>query len=366
MTHPSGRSFRWAILGTGSVARKFARDLQAMGSAVTLQTVASRSLENARRFAAEFGAVEGACDYETAARSECDALYIATPAALHEPHARLGIAAGKPVLVEKPLAPDAASARRIAAAAAEAGVFCMEAMWTRFQPLPTRVRDELAAGLLGELRGFDGQFMIANRPEPGVSLFDPDQAGGALLHRGIYPVSLAHFFLGPVAEVQAFGRLGETGVDEDSVVLLRHASGALSTLRASLRSNGRPGTRIYGTTGTLELEGPVWRPTRARLYRTTPGSAAPGAPRRLEALRESRMGLRLSGALGQLKRLAGRSVTTLHAPFEGNGYRHEAQALMQAVAAGETVEPRMTPQDSIAVLEIIDAAAADWTKGPRA
>ncbi|SFR19348.1 Gfo/Idh/MocA family protein [Poseidonocella sedimentorum] len=356
---PQARPFRWAILGTGGVARKFARDLRAVAGPEALHVVASRRAENARRFAADLGVGQAAPDYETALRADVEAVYIATPAALHEAHALMAIGAGKAVLIEKPLAPDAAAARRIAAAADAAGVFCMEAMWTRFQPLPGALKARIEAGALGEIRGLDGQFMVANRPEPGVSLFDPAQAGGALLHRGIYPLSLARFLLGPVAELRTLGRIGATGVDEDSLLILRHENGALSSLRASLRANGHPGTWIYGTAATLEIQGPVWRPTGARLHPAHPGSAGPGGPRRLEGLRESGAGLKLSGALARLRGLI-RPPAAIRAPFAGNGYRHEAEAVMEAVRAGRTQDPRMTPQESAEVLDIIDAARAAW------
>ena len=355
MTDYRSGPFRWAILGTGSVSRKFALDLRQLGGAAEIACVASRDPENARRFADTFGGVPVA-DYEAAAVADVDALYIATPPALHEPHALMGIRAGKAVLVEKPFASDAGAARRIAAEARAQGVFCMEALWTRFQPLAGEIRSLVASGKLGEIRGFDARFMGANRPDSGVSLFDPEQ-GGALIHRGIYPLSMAHFLLGPVAEMQSMARLGEAGVDEDSVLILRHEGGALSTLRASLRAAGPEGATLWGTAGTLHIEGPIWRPTGALLQPVT-AAGAPGAPRRLEAFRESHAGQRISHRLGQIKRLVQRSGTRVSAPVAGNGYHYEAQAVMQAVAKGLTEEPRMTLDDSIALVELMDRARA--------
>ena len=146
--------FRWAILGTGGVSRKFA--------------AASRTPENDDRFARETGAE--AMDYEQAAACrDAAAVYVATPPSLHEAHACAARAADKPVLVEKPFALDAAAAARIRDAARGAGVFCMEAMWTRFLPLMDSVRDEIAAGRLGPLRGFVGGFTGNAAPDPAES-----------------------------------------------------------------------------------------------------------------------------------------------------------------------------------------------------
>ena len=73
-------------------------------------------------------------------------VYVATPHHLHLPHALLAIEAGKHVLVEKPVGLDAGEARQIGEAAARAGVFCMEAMWTLFLPRFDVVRQLLADG----------------------------------------------------------------------------------------------------------------------------------------------------------------------------------------------------------------------------
>ena len=76
-------------------------------------------------------------------------VYVATPHHLHLPHALLAIEAGKHVLVEKPVGLDAGEAREIGAAAARAGVFCMEAMWSLFLPRLDVVRQLLADGVVG-------------------------------------------------------------------------------------------------------------------------------------------------------------------------------------------------------------------------
>jgi predicted dehydrogenase len=354
--------FRWAILGTGAVARKFVLDLRQLGGQAVAQVVASRNPDNARAFASTLGVAEVAADYAAAVQGQVDAVYIATPPSLHEAHALFAIAARKPLLIEKPIATDAAAARRIAQAAEAAGVFCMEAMWTRFQPLIGTVRAQIDAGTLGEIRGFEGRFMTANVPEA-TSLFDPKQ-GGALMHRGIYPVSLARFLIGPVVEARSMITPATNGVDEDTAVLLRHENGALTNLRASLRAAGPDGCAIYGTKATLYLDGPVWRPTGVRIRQTNPIKSSGSGARRFEALRESGLGLRLSGALGRTRAALGRGETQLKAPFSGNGYHYQAQAVMQAVAAGQTKDPRMPLAQSIEIMEVIDQIRQDKDKKP--
>lgn len=350
---------RWAILGTGLVSRKFVLGLRALGPAARVSVVASRDPAKAQAFAARFGIAAHADDATAVARDDVDAVYVATPPSEHERQALLAIAAGKAVLVEKPFALDAAAAARIAQAAEAAGVFCMEAMWTRFLPLLDAVRALLAEGALGEIRSLQGSFMGSDLPGPvlsgaGASLFDPARGGGALMHRGVYPLSLARHLLGPIADVTAMGRLGETGVDEDCTVILRHAGGALTTLTASLRSPGPNGLVLAGTTGLMTLEAPVYRPHRARLATVTPRDGGrQGAPR-FERLRESGPVQRLA----QMRPSGGGRV--IRAPFAGNGYHYEAAAVARARAAGETVSALMPLSESVEIMAAIDAARAQF------
>jgi predicted dehydrogenase len=345
---------RWAILGTGTVSRKFVLGLRPLGAAARVSVVASRDPAKARAFAASLG-IPATADYAAAVtRDDVDAVYVATPPSEHEAQARMAIAAGKAVLVEKPFAMDAAAAARIAEAAEAAGVFCMEAMWTRFLPLLDAVRGLLAKGALGELRSLQGSFMGSDLPGTGASLFDPARGGGALMHRGVYPLSLARHLLGPIAEVTARGRIGETGVDEDCSVILRHADGALTTLTASLRSPGPNGLVLAGTQGLLALDAPVYRPFRARLTAVTPRDGSrQGAPR-FEGAREGGLAQRLNQMLA---RPGGRVISR---PYGGNGYHYEAAEVARCLAAGQTVSARMPPTESVEIMAAIDAARAQF------
>lgn len=350
----TGAPFRWAIFGTGSVSRKFVLDLRCLKGRAVVSHVASRTPENARNFVRDLAPDAKASSYEDAATSgDVDGVYIATPPALHKPHALMSIAAGKPVLVEKPFAQTGAEAREIADAARAAGVFAMEALWTRFHPLSGVIRARVAAGDLGEIRGFEARFLAANKPDANASLFDAAQGGGALIHRGIYPLSMAQFWLGPIVRTTALQRMGDTGVDEETVMVLEHGSGAISSLRSSLRSAGPDGAVIWGTKARLEIKGPIWRPLAARLCPVTPAGQPSGSPRKLEAFRESMMGLRLSRLIQSLRP----SGQAIRAPFAGNAYHYEAEALMAAVAAGQSEEPRMPLSDSIALIDLMAEVA---------
>ena len=350
-------SFRWAILGTGEVSRKFVLALRHAGASA--HVVASRQAENATRFARSLGIPHVAQDYDEAVLLDVDAVYIATPPAVHEAHALMAISAGKPVLIEKPIALNVGAAKRIVAAAREADVPCIEALWTRFQPFAGAVQDMRQSGRLGEIRAFDARFMVSNVPAEGVSLFDPGVGGGSLLHRGIYPLSLARHFLGPVREMNTLGQIGTTGVDEEAVLVLRHESGAISTIRSSLRSTGREGATLSGTRGTLHLEGPIYRPLGAYVTPITPAHVGGRAsPRKLERFRESHTGLKIGQMLGRLR--ATRSRQTLPVAFAGNGYHYQAKAMMDCARTGQIEAEAMPLDQSVEVMDLIDRARSAW------
>jgi len=121
------RTFNWAILGPGHIARKFAEDLKLVPGA-RLHAVASRSRARAEEFAAEFGAAHAVGSYEELlAVPGIDAVYVATPHSEHYAHARLCLAGGLPVLCEKAFTQNAQQAQALIDLARAKGVFLMEA-----------------------------------------------------------------------------------------------------------------------------------------------------------------------------------------------------------------------------------------------
>jgi predicted dehydrogenase len=107
---------------------------------------------SADRFADEFGIATRHPSYESlVADPNVDVVYVATPDPMHRDDAILALRAGKPVLVKKPFAMNAAEAREIGAAARETALFAMEAMWTRFLPHVAVIRGWLADGALGDV-----------------------------------------------------------------------------------------------------------------------------------------------------------------------------------------------------------------------
>ena len=139
-------TFRWGVLGPGGIARKFARGLQVLPDHA-LVAVGSRSQERSDIFGDEFDVPRRYASYEElVADPEIDAIYVSTPHSFHKEHTLLCLAHGKHVLTEKPFALNAAQGEEMVAAARKAGLFLMEAMWTRFLPIVVEARRLLGRG----------------------------------------------------------------------------------------------------------------------------------------------------------------------------------------------------------------------------
>lgn len=349
------QSIRWGIFGTGPVAEKFVLALKSLPGA-SVELVVSRTATKAEAFAERHRVPIVRTQYVLEPTDPVDIVYIATPPSEHVTHALAAIAAGKAVLIEKPFAATRADAARIIEAARAAGVFCMEAMWTRFLPAVAKARQLLADGAIGEVRSLWASFAVPQRVEPATSLFSQASGGGALAHRGVYPTSLALDLLGPAHLAGATVQIGATGVDEDVSAMLIHAGGAVSHVHAGLRSQADNTLVILGDHGRLAFQGPIYRPTGVVLTRSRPRGPERFSQGLIARLKETSAAQAVRAHLASL--LARPHVYA--APYLGNGYGHEALAAMAAVRAGELEHTGMSHADTLATAELLDQIRGSW------
>lgn len=250
-------ALRWGILAPGTIAARFARDVLAH-TASTIAAVGSRSLPRAQAFAERFTIPRPYGSYEELlADDDVDAVYIASPHSHHREHALEAIRAGKPALVEKAFTRSAAEAEEVFAAAQSAGVFVMEAMWTRFLPQYYTLRALLARGVIGNIVHVYAAHGQAIWEVP--RLARPELAGGSLLDLGVYPVSFAHHILGRPTAVQAAGHMSPAGVDETVGMMLTYP-GAMASLSSTMLSRSHNIAEISGTTGRITMSDMFYHP----------------------------------------------------------------------------------------------------------
>jgi dihydrodiol dehydrogenase / D-xylose 1-dehydrogenase (NADP) len=247
---------RWAILGAGAISRDFARGLEASQHGA-LFAVGSSDPDRAREFARNFDAEVSGSYAEIIAHPDVDAVYVAT---MHPAHADLAIAAleaGKAVLCEKPLTHTPEQTARVLEVAAVSGRPFLEAYKYRFGPLGEQLRTVIESGEIGVPVRLEAAFGFEAAERTG-RVFDPADAGGAILDVGGYPVSLAVGIatwagLAPTASIlSSDGLIGDTGVDEWATAEI-DLGGFIASVRTSVVEDQSMTISLHGTLGTLEV-----------------------------------------------------------------------------------------------------------------
>ncbi len=309
---------RWGILSTGHIASVFASDLALLPGEAQLGAVASRSLDKAAAFARDHGLARAYGSYEElAADPDIDVVYVASPHHDHFPSATLCLEGGKSVLVEKPLTVSPGQSAELAALAQARGLFLMEAMWTRTHPLIRDAAAIVASGELGDVRHINASFGFAFDGPPTHRLLDPEQAGGAILDAGVYPVHAVELFLGEPDDVQAYGTRAVTGVDAHAAAVLSFAAtddrpAATASILATLEVGLPTRLEVYCRAGRIMVEDFFIRPAEILVFRGNDPDAEPEV-----------------------------CVTQ----WPGNGYTFQAQEVMRCLRAGEQQSP-LVPWDA--------------------
>jgi predicted dehydrogenase len=311
---------RWGIVGPGRIAESVVGDFAVVEGARVV-AVASRSAERAGVFARRHGIERAHGSYaEVLADPDVDVLYIATPHPQHHSLALAGLRAGKALLVEKTFTATVAGAEEVVDLARTTGRFVMEAMWTRFQPAVVALRDLVADGAIGDVRGVQADLGVRPAFDPTDRMFDLALGGGALLDVGVYVVSFAQMVLGTPDTVSVTGSLFDNGADAESGLLLGWADGRSATLSASMRCP-LPGTaRVHGTEGWIDVLPRFHHPDTIVLHRT------------------------------------GAEPQTITRPPLGHGYAHELIEVTEGVRAGRGESAVMPLADTLAVQRVLEEA----------
>lgn len=245
---------RFGIIGAGSIAAHFCKGVKLVEGAEVV-AVASSSEERAKAFAQANGVPQAYGSYEEMLRSaDINVVYIATTHNFHMDNIRLCFEYGKHVLCEKAMVLTAADAREVFRMAKEKGLFCMEAMWTRFLPQYQKAKQWIEEGHIGKIQaatsvvGFKGQVPATHR------LVAPELAGGAMYDIGVYAIEPLAYLVGEQIEdaVGVWRKYPETGVDERATVILRFAS-CDAMIQCMFTANPKEYTIINGSDGYIEL-----------------------------------------------------------------------------------------------------------------
>ncbi len=325
---------RWGIIGTGVIARKFARGLTESRSG-RLVAVGSRAEETLRTFLEDFPA-RGHASYEAlVADPEVEAVYISTPHPWHAEWAIRAAQAGKHILCEKPLTMNAAEAGAVIESARKAGVFLMEAFMYRCHPQTARLLDLIRGGSIGPVRLVQAAFSFGGAWNPDGRLLNPALGGGGILDVGGYCVSMARLIAGATqgslfadpVEVKGLGQIGGTGVDELAVAVLKFPGGMLAQLTAGVRVPIEIIVRVWGEEGHIDVPSP-WVVSREAGH-----------------------------SLLLLHREGRRAVEEVKIQADRGIYAIEADAVAESIDAGES--PAMSWADSLGNMRTLDRWRAE-------
>lgn len=239
-----------------------------------LVAVAARDRGRAEVFADKYGVERVVGSYaEVISDPEVDVIYNPLANALHAPWNLAAVAAGKPVLSEKPYARNRIEAAEVAAAADAAGVTVLEAFHYLFHPVVRRAFELAGDGTLGRLRHVE---VLMTMPEPSAQ--DPrwslELAGGALMDLGCYSLHIMRRIGGlaggapEVTSASAVQR--DPGVDVSCDVELRFPDGATGSASHTMASDAYRFTlRIDGSAGSAVVHNFIQSYDDDRLTLTT-------------------------------------------------------------------------------------------------
>ena len=235
-----GNVLNVGMIGAGMIAQGHAYALRLLAEdgdvrPVCVTDLSTAAIENVRRI----------CAFERIAPNaesvindpEVDAVVIVTPTATHAEIVRATVAAGKPFLCEKPLAPAFDVVRAMCAEVQGSALTAQVGFHSRFHPLINHLRALVTSGELGAPMGYtlrDDQYWPTGDIVPGHSSWRSQRAhagGGALLEHSIHSADILTWLFGPASEVYARTRnVFGYDVEDTATCTITHASGVTGTL----------------------------------------------------------------------------------------------------------------------------------------
>lgn len=310
---------RWGFLGTGWICDVVAADFA--GTDMKIQAVGARSLASAQAFAAKFNIPNVHEGYQALVNDpEVDIIYIGTPNQLHLEHAKLALNAGKHVLLEKPFAINADQTKEIIEFARSKNLFLMEAMWARFLPMHDAIFKVISDGMIGDVVNIMSDMgHYLPREENHERLYVKELGGGATLDLSIYSVSFIVRALGLPNRITARSFNNAEGVDTYSAGIMEFDGGKSAIFQSSVTTTGPVSLAIAGTKGHIEVQGRFYEQTSFKVFNNDR-----------------------------------KQIHSYDEDVFGTGRQYQALEVERCIKAGLTESPRITLDDSIKIMQLLD------------
>jgi len=287
-------TLRIAFTGTGYISKVHAAAAKTAGA--ELAAVVNHKPESMAGFARELGIPRQYANINDMLKDGgVDAVVISTPNYLHAPETIAALSAGVHVMAEKPMAMNAAEAEAMAKTSQKSGALLMVAHCWRFDPEVRWLKDQVAAGKLGQIVRTKGYGVHVNWGPGGWFTQKQFAGGGAMADMGIHALDTARFLLGDPKPVSVYARIGtyykNFDVDDTGVIIVNWDSGATSYIESGWWQPHADGpeaaTQLYGRSGFGQLF-----PTGLRLPNdqiVNPGFAHPREPHCPQSLYDSQI-----------------------------------------------------------------------------
>ena len=331
------KKLKWGVIGAGGIARTRTIPGLALAQNAELAAVMDPKPDMAGSLAQTYGGRAYTSAAELMQDPQVEAVYIASPVYAHEEQVLMALAAGLPVLVEKPAGRTVAECLTMQSAARQAGVPVGVGFMMRFHTFHQQIRQLIQSGALGQVVSARAQQIFwypamenCWRQEKRLS------GGGALMDVGIHNIDLIEYITGSrTRRVTGFTNTRTFSYDVDDMcnLLLQLENGAVAYIDGAFNAHSAPGgnlLEVYGTRGTILVQGSI-------------GQVEQGRAITLSIDAEGRRG-----------------SYTLREDFT-NLYQKEIEAFSEAVLKG--TEPPVTLADGIWVQKVAEAAYQAQAEG---
>ncbi|MBK1986503.1 Gfo/Idh/MocA family oxidoreductase [Sphaerospermopsis aphanizomenoides BCCUSP55] len=329
------KNIRWGILGTGKIAQNFAFSLTEIESAVK-HSVASRNPANAVNFSQKFGFANAHQTFEEFfSHPDIDVVYIATPTSLHHEHCLMALNSGKAILCEKPFTRSWEEAYQVVEQSRSRGLFCMEAMWMRFNPFIQECKQIIQQKHIGEVCSLN---LGIGYQKDLAKLGQPEDGRGAMLVFGCYALNLAFFLFGEPQNYQCQVIRTDTGVDVNCAVILGYPNHTVS-ITASINGTQSNNVHIVGTDGSIHIPSPFIDPTEMQVF----SSRSPK--------------ITITQRIGRKLERVAKPLTSLFPKYANPakiGLTKEAEETMRCLRLGLIESPIMPLNESLAIHRLLD------------
>ena len=244
---------KWGILGCGVIANEMAQAFEKMGRKV--YGVSSRTQTKTEAFAEKYGVENVYGSYEEMLKDEnIDVIYIATPHSQHYENMKKAIGAGKHILCEKAITVNDHQLEEIVSLAEEKNLTVREAMTISHMPLFKELKDRIDKGDIGTVKMLQVNFGSNKGYDSTNRFFALEAAGGALLDIGGYATTFARTFMDEAPNtILTTVQYVETGVDEQSGIILKNESDQMAVICLTIRAKQPKRGVVTGDKGYIEV-----------------------------------------------------------------------------------------------------------------